>query len=104
MKPSSFATPAGLLKRALALWLFFAAVHMAGLRDAMSLLSGTKVYSSLGVTAIAAAAYLSAYLGAVVAAPILALAAVILRITEAVAGGHGGGGASRSLAEPPEAQ
>jgi hypothetical protein len=70
----------GLLVRALVLAVFYGAVHVAGWRQYTSFLCGTveMVGGAVSWTACAGAVYLVAYLGAVVLAPILAIAAGLL--------------------------
>lgn len=78
--PSGVPDPAGLLVRALVLVLFYGAVHVAGWRQYTSFLCGTVEMAggTVSWTAYAGAAYLVAYLSAVVLAPILVLAAGLL--------------------------
>ena len=56
----------------------FGVLHLAGARDAVSVLSGTPVEGmSMAVAAALGAAYVLAYFGAVLLAPILVVAAAL---------------------------
>ncbi len=70
--------------RAVALVLLFGAAHLAGLRESTTFLTGTAAASgaSLQSSAYAGGLYILLYLGFVVLAPILALAAALLYFWE----------------------
>ena len=72
-------TPAGLLARSVVLWLLFLTAHAAGLRRCTSILSGTVPEGSipLGQATILGTAYIVLYLGAMVVAPVMAVAAAL---------------------------
>ena len=72
-------SPAGFALRAAAIFVIFAVLHMAGFREYASVLSGTVPQGSFGgaVDRFLAMAYIVFYLGAVVAAPILTLGALV---------------------------
>lgn len=80
-------TPRGLLARAAVLALLFAALHFAGFRSYTSILCATM--QDEGATqkwnAFCAMAYIITYLLAVVLAPILSIAAVLLSLWNRVA-------------------
>ncbi len=71
---------------AILICLAYIVVDLAGLREFASILNGTVGSVALGwdVSAILAVTYVAIYLAFVVAVPILLLAAVILKIGEAV--------------------
>lgn len=68
-------SPQGFLARALLATLFFAALHLVGLREHAAILSGTMPASVLETGA--GVLYVSAYFGAVIGAPILVLGGLI---------------------------
>ncbi len=74
-------TPAGLAARALVMLLGFAIIHALGWREHTTILSGAPTDATIGRATAAAlgATYICAYLGAIVVAPILLLAAALLR-------------------------
>lgn len=73
-------TPPGLCVWAGATTVAFALVHLAGWREQVTVLSGTLPPGSSFVTVqFKAAIYLAAYFGTVVGAPILLLAAALLK-------------------------
>lgn len=77
---SSTLSPTGLVAWALVLVALAVALHWAGWREHTTFLSGTAAGEfSLGETVSRGTAYLAAYMAAVVVAPILLLAALILR-------------------------
>ena len=67
-----------LFAAAVLLWLFFAVVHLAGLRDSVPALSLThSATKSFEQAVVEMAIYVLAYFGATLAAPILALSAAL---------------------------
>ena len=66
--------------RAIALMVLFLIVHLAGLREYTAFLSGTAANPAIGMqtSAFYGMAYIVFYVGAIVAAPILVIAAGIL--------------------------
>jgi hypothetical protein len=80
------------LTRAVMLGIFFIAAHLAGLREYTTFLAGTAANPELGIrwSSFLGMMYLAAYLGVVVVAPILILAAGLLAI----------GGRGRKLQSP----
>jgi len=79
-------SPIGFLVRAGILTLVFVALHLAGLRHHVSVLSGSLATGSLPGTVSGALGivYVCAYFAAVLAVPILVLAAAILAICQTV--------------------
>lgn len=79
-------TPRGFLTRAVLCWLVFAILHLAGLREYTGLLTMTK---PAGVpyllAATGATTYIVFYLAAILLAPILAIAALLLWLWERIA-------------------
>ena len=77
-------TPRGLLARGIVLGVIFAAVHLAGWREYTSVLCGTLPDSATApqFAGYLGAAYVVCYLLAAVIAPILVLAAALLRTWE----------------------
>lgn len=75
-----FLSPAGFVARALLLAVIFAACEVAGWREHTTFISGTPTSAEVGInTAVTRGLiYMLAYFGAVLAAPILLLAAAIL--------------------------
>jgi hypothetical protein len=73
-------TPAGLVARALVLVLGLVLVQALGWREHTTILSGTPTTEAISraTAAVLGAIYICAYLGAVVVAPILLLAAALL--------------------------
>ena len=79
--PHDLLTPRGLLLRAALMVALFAFCHLAGWRPHASILSGTVPSAAgFGIQAILGTIYLFAFVGATVAAPILALAAACLSL------------------------
>ncbi len=77
----SFRTPRGLLLRALYLVLLFGIVHFAGLREYTTFLFGTPAGpESFRLKLLLGSIYILTYLGAAIIAPILVLAAAILKL------------------------
>ena len=76
-------SPRSFLVRALVLGVLFLVVHIAGLRDYTTFLSGTSgsVETGMKSSAFYGTAYILLYLGFVVAAPIFVLTAGILAAT-----------------------
>jgi len=72
-------SPAGFALRAGLLCVFFLVVHLAGLREYASILSGTMPQGPIGQTAskFFAVSYIFLYLAAIVIAPILGIAALV---------------------------
>lgn len=89
-------TPTGLCVWAGAVTAVFALAHLAGWREQVTVLSGTLPLDSTFVTAqLKTAVYLAAYFGTVVGAPILLIAATLLKVwSKAIGCG------SVSVAEP----
>ena len=79
-----FFSPGGLTARAVLILAVYLLVHLAGLRDSTSILSGTAPQGAypVAVEQIFAIVYILAYLGAVMAAPVLLIAAVMLKLLE----------------------
>lgn len=77
-------SPAGFALRAGLLFVFFLVVHLAGLREYASILSGTMPQGPIGqtVSQFFAVLYIFLYLGAVVIAPILGIAALVFFLLE----------------------
>lgn len=75
-----FLSPKDLLQRAAAIVVVFLLLHLAGLREFTSVLNGTVGSIALGwrLSSALAAIYIISYLGTVVLAPIMILAAVLL--------------------------
>jgi len=73
--PGKLLTPRGLLLRAVVLVLLFAVAHLAGLREHTGVFSGGAVGA---LPAALGATYAVLYLAAVVVAPVLVLAALLL--------------------------
>lgn len=75
-------TPAGLVQRALVISAGFLLVHLAGLREYTSVLNGTvgPESSGWGRSAFFGVAYVIIYLGFVILAPMLVLAAGMLAV------------------------
>lgn len=66
---------------AIAIWIVFGVLHALGLRDWVSVLSGTPVTAvPFEVAGPAGALYVLAYFGAVVVAPILVIAAALAEL------------------------
>ena len=76
---AEFLSPKDLMRRAVVLGLLFAAAHVSGLREFTSVLNGTtgSVALSWETAAFLGVLYVLAYLGVVVLAPILLLAAAV---------------------------
>jgi hypothetical protein len=71
-------SPCGLASRAGLLAVVYLACEIAGLRDYTTFLSGTEQASTWSATVLGGVAYLAAYFGAVLLAPILLLTAALL--------------------------
>jgi hypothetical protein len=77
----SLCTPRGLIVRAIYLVLLFGIVHLLGLREYTTFLSGTVArQTSLTTTAILGSVYALSYLAAILIAPILVMAAGLLKL------------------------
>jgi hypothetical protein len=76
-------SPAWLLGRALLLVIFYAACHVAGLREHVTFLSGTSAspHTSVNSSATLGVVYLVAYFGFVLVVPIFLIAATLLICT-----------------------
>ena len=79
-------SPVEMLALAAAIVLLYGILHVAGLREYTSVISGTfpEGASRSGLTVALGVAYAGANLGAVVAAPILALGALIFALIRLV--------------------
>jgi hypothetical protein len=75
-------SPGGLAARAVFILAFYLLAHLAGLRECTSILSGTTPQGTYPATVeqIFAVTYIMAYLGAVMLAPILLIAAVMIKL------------------------
>ena len=84
IRHAKLCSPAGFGLRAGSLLILFLIVHLAGFREYASVLSGTVPQGSFGtaVDQFFAVAYVFLYLGAVVVAPILAIAALVFLILD----------------------
>ena len=83
--PTSFFTPKGLAIRAMVLVLVYLVLHAVGLREYVTVFSGTSPTGKLELLpAVFGASYAIAYLGAVVIAPILTLAAALFALAAAL--------------------
>lgn len=73
-------TARGLALRGVLLVVLFAVLHAAGLRRYLSLISGSPAPGALshGLQAVCCAAYLASYMGAVLVAPVLLIASILL--------------------------
>jgi hypothetical protein len=73
-----------LLLRALAIVILFASVHLAGLREYTTFITGTTGNAEISwrLSAFYGMTYLTLYMGCVVVAPILILTAILLSIWE----------------------
>jgi hypothetical protein len=81
---ADFCSPKDFVRRALLIAVTFLAVHLAGLREFTSILTGTAGSTNLGWSACAflGLAYIVAYLAFVLLAPSLLLAAGLLVLWE----------------------
>lgn len=75
---ASRVSPCGLAARAGLLAAVYLACEFAGLRDYATFLSGTEQASTWSATVLGGVAYLAAYFGAILLAPILLLTAALL--------------------------
>ena len=84
LRRADFLSPRDLLQRAAAIAVIFLLLHLAGLREFTSVLNGTVGSVALGwrSSGVLAVIYIIFYLGTVVVAPILVLAAAILALWE----------------------
>ena len=75
-------SPGGFAARAALILAVYLLAHLAGLRDSTSILSGTTPQGAYpaAVERIFALVYILAYLGAVMLAPVLLIAAVMLKL------------------------
>ncbi|GEM_PF-3542903 len=91
-RDKSWPSPQPLLYRALVLGVLFFLVHLAGLREYTAFLSGTPamVETSMRLSFFYGSIYILLYLGAVVLAPILVIAAGILALWRNFTAGDGG--------------
>jgi hypothetical protein len=80
---ASWPSPQYLVTRALMLGVLFFLAHIAGLRDYTAFLSGTAAgQTTMGWSVFYGTAYIALYLGAIVLAPILVIAAALLILWE----------------------
>jgi hypothetical protein len=79
---TEFFSPKDFLRRAVTLALIFLLLHLAGLREFTSVLNGTvgSLKLSWGMCAFLGLAYIFAYLGFILLAPILVLGAALLAL------------------------
>lgn len=77
-------SPCGLAARAGLLAAVYLVCEVAGLRDYATFLSGTEQASTWSATVLGGVAYLAAYFGAVLLAPILLLTAALLGAWERI--------------------
>jgi phosphotransferase system glucose/maltose/N-acetylglucosamine-specific IIC component len=79
---ADFLSPKDFVRRAIFLGVAFLIVHLAGLKDFTTILNGTmgSIQLGWGMSAFLGLLYICAWLGFVVLAPILLLAAVLLAI------------------------
>ena len=79
MHDTKLCSPGGFASRAGLILVSFLVAHLAGLREYASILSGTMPQGLFGraVDQFLAVSYIVLYLGAVVVAPILAIAALV---------------------------
>ncbi len=82
------------VRHAVLIVVLFAIAHASGLREYTTIISGTMASPSLGVgtCALLGMGYLALYFGAVVLAPVLLMAAALLKLGERIA--------HRSIHEP----
>jgi len=66
-----------LLMRAVVIWVSYGMANVFGMRHGMSLLSGTYPVADANVSVVMCVAYLGLYVGAVVVAPMLVIAALL---------------------------
>lgn len=80
-------SPLGLFMRALLLVLVYLVGHWLGWREHTTFISGSQVGvgADRGLSILAGVGYMAAYFGAVLLSPILVLAAVVLKLWNAVA-------------------
>ena len=78
-----------LLGLALAIWLLFGVLELLGLRDWVSVLSGTPAPGlDFATTAAGGALYAITYFAAVIVAPVFALAEVLVRLSGWIGAGR----------------
>ena len=101
LRRADFLSPRDLLQRAAAIVVIFVLLHLAGLREFTSVLNGTVGSVALGwrSSGVLAVIYIIFYLGTVVVAPILVLAAAILALWEKWLQARPGGVAETSMKE-----
>lgn len=85
---AEFFSPKDFVRHAVLILVLFAMVHVCGLREYTSIISGTMASPTLGpeVCAILGMGYMALYFGAVGLAPILLIAAGLLAAWERVGG------------------
>lgn len=79
-------SPFGLTIRALVIVLSFLVFHSLGWRDHTTFISGSQVGvdTERGISILIGVAYMTAYFGAVLVSPILLLAALVLKLWNAI--------------------
>ena len=79
---ADFFSPKDFVRHAVLVVLLFAIAHAFGLREYATIISGTMASPALGpeVCAILGVGYMALYFGAVVLAPVLLIAAALLKI------------------------
>jgi hypothetical protein len=83
---ADFFSPKDLVRHALLIVALFAVAHLAGLREFTTIISGTVASPDLGVDlcALLGLGYMALYFGTVVFAPILLIAAGLLKLLQKV--------------------
>jgi hypothetical protein len=81
---ADFLSPKDLVRRGIFLGLVYLLIHIAGLREFTSILSGTtgSVQVSWQISALLGMLYIFSYLSAVLLAPILVLSAILMYILD----------------------
>jgi hypothetical protein len=81
-------SPTGMILRALLIVLSFAICHALGWREHTTFISGSQadVVVDRSVSTLCAVAYMVAYFGSVLIAPVLLLAAIIINLWDRVSG------------------
>jgi hypothetical protein len=81
-------SPTGMILRALLIALSFAICHALGWREYTTFISGSQadVVMDRSVSTLCAVAYMAAYFGSVLIAPVLLLAAIIINLWDRVCG------------------
>ena len=86
LAPAGFFSARYFATRAAGLCVLFALAHLCGLREYTTLLSGTVEGADMRTSMILGSIYLLLYFAAVLVAPVLALAAGILRLCQILRG------------------